>query len=120
MRLALLLIVLLLPLTGCPQHPSQEPMAPRLSTKVQLKPNVGEIIRIVGTAHYLRDTGPSVAGDDFEVRVYPRNLWGPEMDGKKVELTGRLEDSKHVTPPDPSLTAGEYWVADAKLKAPEK
>src|SRR4051794_21138381 len=118
MRLPFIVIVALL--AGCQPHPPEEPPAPRLSTKVQLKPNVGETVRIVGKAHYLRDTGPSVAGDDFEVRVYPPNLWGPEMEGKQVELTGRLEDAKHSTPPDPSLLTGEYWLADARLKKPEK
>ena len=115
--MSLLVIVVLL--AGCQQHPPEEPIAPRLSSREQLKPNVGETIRIEGTAHYLRDTGPSVAGQDFEVRVYPRNIWGPEMEGKKIEVTGRLEDSKHVTPPDPSLSTGEYWLADTKVKKPE-
>jgi hypothetical protein len=99
-------------IAGCAS--SSEP--PRLSSRLELKPNVGEIVRVEGTARYLKIAGPSIAGDDFEIRVYPRTLWGPELDGKKIQVIGRLNDSAHATPPDPSLNPGEYWLGDATWK----
>jgi hypothetical protein len=112
------LLPFLLVVGGCPHHPPEEEErpAPRLRVREDLQSNLGLVIRIEGTAHYLKVAGPSVAGDDFEVRVYPRTVWGAEMDGKMVTVTGRLEKSDHATPPDPSVTPGEYWLADAKWK----
>ncbi len=115
MRSSLLIVAAIL-LTGCTHHERQ---APLLSDITQLKPNLGEVIRIEGTARYLHTAGPSVAGKDFEVRVYPTNVWDAKMDGTKVIVTGRLEDSTHSTPPDPSLTPGEYWLSDSTWKLPE-
>ena len=103
-------------LAGCN---SNENKAPLLASRQQLKPSVGETVRVDGTARYLKTAGPSIAGDDFEIRVYPKNIWGPEMDGKKVEVTGHLNDSAHATPPDPSLSPGEYWLSEATWKLPE-
>lgn len=108
--------VLLLTLVGCS---TGEKKVPALRSQAELKPNAGEIIRIDGTAHWLKISGPSIAGDDFEIRVYPRNAWGQEMDGVKVEVTGKLNDSLHTTPPDPSLSPGEYWLSDTKWKLPD-
>jgi hypothetical protein len=105
-------------LGGCThQQPEEEERpAPLLSLREDLQSNIGLVIRIEGTAHYLHVAGPSVAGKDFEVRVYPRTLWGAELDGQPVTVTGRLEKSDHSTPPDPSVTPGEYWLADSKWK----
>ena len=103
-------------LAGCTHH---EIPAPLLSDVTQLKPNIGQVIRIEGTAHYLHTAGPSVAGKDFEVRVYPRGVWDAETDGKKVIVTGRLENGTHMTPPDPSISPGEYWLSDSTWKRPE-
>ena len=105
--------------TGCA---SSEDKAPRLDSKLQLRPNVGQTVRIEGTARYLKATGPMIAADDFQIRVYPRTAWGSEMDGNKIELTGRLNDSAHAIPPDPSLNPGEYWLGEStwKLAIPEK
>jgi hypothetical protein len=112
------LLPILLVAGGCPPQPQEdnERPAPLLRLGEDLQSNIGLVIRIEGTAHYLKVAGPSVAGDDFEVRVYPRTVWGPEMDGKMVTVTGRLERSDHALPPDPSVTPGEYWLADAKWK----
>jgi hypothetical protein len=103
-------------LPGCTHH---EWKAPLLSDVTQLKPNLGQVIRIEGTARYLHVAGPSIAGKDFEIRVYPRDVWNEQMNGTKLEVTGRLEDSSHSTPPDPSLLPGEYWLSDATWKLPE-
>src|SRR5437660_8135982 len=103
-------------LTGCTHN---EVKAPLLSSVTQLKPNIGEVIRIEGTARYLRVAGPSVAGDDFEIRVYPKTVWGAELEGTKVVVTGKLNDSDSTTPPDPSLSPGEYWLSEATWKLPE-
>jgi hypothetical protein len=116
-----LLTSLCLITTGCPSHqgPEDLPLLGRhLSSRLDLIPNVGETVLITGTARYLKIAGPSVAADDFEVRIYPTNVWGPEMDGKRVQVSGRLETSTHISPPDPSITPGEYWLADAKWKLP--
>lgn len=104
--------------SGCA---SSEDKAPRLNSKLQLHPNVGQSVRIEGTARYLKATGPMIAAEDFQIRVYPRTAWGPEMDGKKIELTGRLNDSAHAIPPDPSLNPGEYWLGEStwKIAVPE-
>ena len=104
--------------TGCA---SSEDKAPRLASKLELRPNVGQTVRIEGIARYQKATGPMIAGDDFQIRVYPRTAWGPELDGKKIELTGRLNDSAHATPPDPSLNPGEYWLGEStwKIAVPE-
>lgn len=96
---------------GCAQH---EEKAPLLHSAFELSPNAGETIRVIGTARYLKVVGPSVAGADFDVRVYPKTAWGPELDGKQVEVTGRLNDSRQTTPPDPSINPGEYWLSDVK------
>lgn len=103
-------------LAGCASSPEK---APLLAHRAELQVNAGETVRVEGTARYSRVTGPSVAGDDFEVRVYPRTIWGPETDGKKVEVTGKLNDSNKTTPPDPSITPGEYWLSDASLQPAE-
>ena len=103
--------------TGC--QPAQPP---QLSSKLELRPNLGEIVRVEGTARYLKISGPTIAADGFEIRVYPRTLWGPELDGQKIQVIGRLNDSSHATPPDPSLNPGEYWLGDSTWKpaVPEK
>jgi hypothetical protein len=106
------LSVVLFTLTGCASSPDK---APLLAHRAQLQVNAGETVRVEGTARFSHVSGPSVAGDDFEVRVYPRTIWGPETDGKKVEVTGKLNDSNRTTPPDPSITPGEYWLSDATL-----
>ena len=98
---------------GC-QSTEEQNKAPLLSSAVQLHGNAGETIRVIGTARYLKAVGPSIAGKDFDVRVYPANLWGPELDGKQIEVTGRLNDSSNTTPPDPSIRPGEYWFSDVK------
>ena len=116
-RLLLLSLVAFL-LAGCAS--SNERKAPQLVSRVQLQSNVGETIRIEGTAHYLQVAGPSIAGEDFEIRVYPRSAWGRELDGKSIEVTGRLNDSAHATPPDPSLTPGEYWLSEVTWKLMER
>ncbi len=102
-------------LFGCA---SSEEHAPRLDSKTQLRVNIGQTVRIEGTARYLKATGPMIAGEDFQVRVYPRTVWGPEMDGKKLEVTGQLNESSHMTPPDPSLNPGEFWLSETKWKLP--
>jgi len=102
--------LLLFTLTGCNSTPEK---APLLAHRAQLQVNPGETVRVVGTARYSHETGPSVAGEDFQLRVYPRNLWGADADGKRVEVTGKLNDSNRTTPPDPSITPGEYWLSDA-------
>ncbi len=102
-------VLSLLLLTGCSSHEK----APQLRSAAQLRSNVGQSIRVVGTARYLKASGPSVAGTDFEIRVYPTNAWGPELDGKPVEVTGRLNDTHSITPPDPSINPGEYWLSNA-------
>ena len=111
MKRLLLLIGIASMAAGC--H-SVEPAA--LSSSLDLKPNVGEIIRVEGVAHYLKATGPSIAAEGFEIRVYPRTAWGAELDGKRIQVIGRLNDSAHATPPDPSLNPGEYWLADSTWK----
>jgi hypothetical protein len=103
-------------LTGCTHN---EQLAPLLSTKTQLIPNVGQVIRIEGTARYLTVVGPSIAGEDFEIRVYPKTVWDVKMNNTKVIVTGRLNDSTHSTPPDPTLSPGEYWLSEATWKLPE-
>ena len=95
---------------------SSNDKAPRLGSKLELQPNLGQTIRIEGTARYLRATGPLIAGDDFQIRVFPRDAWGAELDGKKIEVTGKLNDSAHATAPDPSVNPGEYWLSDSTWK----
>jgi len=106
-----LLAVLLF--AGCA---SEERTAPCLNSRLQLGPNVGQLIEIDGTAHFLRAVGPSVAGDDFEIRIFPRSIWGTDMDGRKVLVIGRLNNSSHATAPDPSFSAGEYWLSETTWK----
>ncbi len=101
---------------GCASS-GEKDKAPLLQSAVQLRANAGETIRVIGTARYLRASGPSIAGDDFEVRVYPNSAWGAELDGKQIEVTGRLNDSRTTTPPDPSVRPGEYWLSDVKWTA---
>lgn len=100
-------------LSGCA---GSEDKAPRLGSKLELQPNIGLAVRIEGTARYLKATGPMIVGEDFQIRVYPRTLWGAELDGKKIEVTGHLNDSAHMTPPDPSLNPGEYWLSETTWK----
>jgi hypothetical protein len=109
----LTLVVAAALLAGC-QSTEQEKKAPLLTSAVQLHPNGGETIRVVGTARYLKVSGPSIAGKDFEIRVYPTSAWGSELDGQKIEVTGVLNDSSETTPPDPSVRPGEYWLSDVK------
>jgi hypothetical protein len=116
MKSTLLLLIATSLLIGCTHN---EQKAPLLSSKSQLIPNVGQVIRIEGTARYLTVAGPSIAGEDFEIRVYPRTVWDAKMNGTKVEVTGRLNDSKLATPPDPTLSPGEYWLSEATWKLPE-
>ena len=98
---------------GC-QSAEERDKAPLLASAVQLHSNAGAKIRIVGTARYLKAAGPSIAGTDFEIRVYPQTAWGPSLDGQEIEVTGRLNDSRVTTPPDPSVRPGEYWLSDVK------
>lgn len=100
-------------LSGCA---GSDDKAPRLGSKLELQPNIGQTVRIEGTARYLKVTGPAIAGEDFQIRVYPRTVWAAEADGKKIEVTGRLNDSVHMTPPDPSLNPGEYWLSETTWK----
>ena len=100
-------------LAGCG---SGERTAPRLTSRLQLIPNVGQVIEIDGTAHFLHAVGPSVAGDDFEIRLFPRSVWNADMDGQKVQVIGRLNNSSHATPPDPSFGTGEYWLSETTWK----
>jgi hypothetical protein len=100
-------------LAGCG---SSERAAPRLTSRLQLGSNAGQLVEIDGTAHFLRAVGPSVAGDDFEIRILPRAIWGADMDGRKVRVIGRLNNSSRATPPDPSFSAGEYWLSDTTWK----
>ena len=108
--LSLALVALL---AGCMSHDK----APLLAHRAELQFNTDQVVRIVGTAHYSKVTGPSVVGSDFEIRVYPTNAWGPDEDGKKVEVTGTIHDAAQQTPPDPSVLPGEYWIGDAKWTA---
>ena len=100
-------------LIGCG---SSERTAPRLTSHLQLGPNVGQVIEVDGTAHFLRAVGPSVAGDDFEIRIFPRSIWGADMDGRKVQVIGRLNNSTYAVPPDPSFNTGEYWLSETTWK----
>jgi hypothetical protein len=115
LRTTIILVSLgaLMSIFGCESDPKKKDKAPILQAAVQLENNAGEKIRIVGTARYMKTTGPTIAGADFEIKVYPKDVWGPEMDGKQVEVTGRLNDSRSTTPPDPSINPGEYWLSDA-------
>jgi hypothetical protein len=116
MKYLCLLIVGLCFAGGCGQSHNEPP---RLMERQELKPNVGQQILIEGTARYQKVTGPLIAANDFQIRIYPRNLWGAEMDGKKVRVTGMLNDSDHSTPPDPSLEPGEYWLSDTAYAKPK-
>jgi hypothetical protein len=100
----------LIPLAGCASSPEK---AALLAHRAQLQFNVGETVRVIGTARYSKASGPSVAAEDFELRVYPRTIWGADADGKRVEVTGMLNDSNKTTPPDPSITPGEYWLSQS-------
>jgi hypothetical protein len=91
--------------------------AASLTGRSDLQPNVGQTVRIIGTAHFYKIGCPSVATDEFEVFVYPRNLWGMEAQGKKVEVTGRLNDTRRMVPPDPYINPGEYWLSDSTWKS---
>jgi hypothetical protein len=104
---------LLVALIGCVSNEK----APLLSHRAQLQFNTDQIVRVVGTARYSKVTGPSVVGSDFELRVYPTSAWGPEENGKQVEVTGKIHDATQETPPDPSVLPGEYWIGDAKWTA---
>ena len=99
----------LLLVVGCAVPP------PRLAAKSDLIPNVGQMVRVEGIAHFYKVNGgcPSVATDEFEVFVYPRNLWGLEMQGKKVAVTGRLASTTRTPVPDPYINTGEYWLSDS-------
>jgi hypothetical protein len=109
--LALLITATLI--AGCASDKDQH-KAPLLSSAFQLHSNAGETIRVIGTARYLKVSGPSIAGDDFEIRVYPSNAWGPDLDGKTIEVTGRLNDSRVTVAPDPTISPGQYWLSDVK------
>jgi hypothetical protein len=88
--------------------------APLLSHRTELQFNTDQTVRVVGTARYSKVTGPSIVGEDFELRVYPTSAWGAELNGKRVEVTGKIHDAAQATPPDPSVLPGEYWIGDAK------
>lgn len=108
-----LLLGFLVVLSGCVSNDK----APLLSHRAELQFNTDQVVRVVGTARYSQVTGPSVVGGDFELRVYPTNAWGPEENGKQVEVTGKVHDAAQATPPDPSVLPGEYWIGDAKWTA---
>jgi hypothetical protein len=110
MRYSVILLTILL--GGCGSHDS----APLLAKRDLLSINSERQVRVIGIARYLQATGPSIASDDFELRVYPRHSWGPSLDGQRIEVTGTLHDSSHTTPPDPSLEPGEYWMSDVHWK----
>jgi len=92
-------LFLLAALAGCASNEK----APLLSRRAELQFNTDQTVRIIGTARFSKVTGPSVIGDDFELRIYPTNVWGAEADGKRVEVTGKVHNSAQATPPDPSV-----------------
>ena len=102
------LIVCLIFQAGCS---SQQGLS--LTSRNELKPNLGQIVRIDGIAHFQSITGPAIATDNFEVRVYPRTLWGADVSGKRVSVVGKLLQSTVSTPPDPSVNPGEYWLSES-------
>ena len=83
-----------------------------LTSRADLKANVGQTVRVEGTAHFYKVGCPSVSTDEFEIFVYPRDLWGRDADGKPVGVIGRLNDTVHALPPDPYINPGEYWLSE--------
>ena len=113
MRWTLPIFLLLATLTGCGG-------VPLLTSRADLKPNVGQLVRVDGTAHFYKIGCPSISTDEFELFVYPRDLWGRETNGQHVEVIGRLNDTVHTLPPDSYINPGEYWLSETTFAPEEK